>query len=229
MRGLRWLALRRVIDSLVVLLASPVLIAVGAVASLAVFLEDRAGPLIRLTRVGRHGTDIDVTKIRSMRVGGGSEITSSDDDRITRVGGLIRSLRIDEIPQVVQVLNGDMALIGPRPESPAFVDLDDERWQAVLAARPAIAGMTQVIAGAWEATELDPVDTAGHYRNVALPAKLAIDQWYVENASPLVDLKVIASVFSMLVLGKDSTPVHAIAEAAIPEARVFQAPRQAQS
>lgn len=228
MRGLRWLALRRVIDSLVVLLASPVLVVVGAAASLAVFLEDRAAPLIRLARVGRHGEEMDVTKIRSMRVGGGSAITSSDDDRITRVGAMIRSLRIDEIPQVVQVLSGDMALIGPRPESPAFVDLNDQRWQVVLQARPAIAGMTQVIAGAWEATELDPIDPTTHYRQVALPAKLAIDQWYVENASPLVDLKVIASVFSMLVLGNDATPVHDIADAAIPEAKVFKASREAQ-
>lgn len=214
----RWLRVRHIFDALVVLIASPVLGIIAAIAMAAVLIEDRHNPLIRLRRVGRGGAPMDVTKIRSMRVGGGAAITSSDDGRITRTGRRLRSFRIDEIPQVIQVFTGEMALIGPRPESPEFVDLEDPAWKAVLSARPAIAGMTQVIAGPWEAEHLDGVHAEALYREVALPAKLAIDRWYVENASPIVDLKIVVSVFGMLVLGSDTTPVHKLAAKHLPAA-----------
>jgi len=183
-----------VIDAAVVILASPILVPLAGLAMLAVVIEDRGSPIIRLARVGRFGDRMMVTKIRSMRQGKGAAITASNDDRITWTGKHLRSLRLDEIPQTLQVLTGDMALIGPRPESPNFVDVDDPQWQSVLQARPAIAGMTQVIAGTWEATELDVDDPETKYREVAVPAKLAIDRWYVENASPMLDLKIVAAV-----------------------------------
>lgn len=195
----------------------------------AVVLEDRGSPIIRLARVGRFGERMMVTKIRSMRQGTGAEITASDDDRVTRTGKRLRSLRLDEIPQTLQVLTGEMALIGPRPESPKFVDVGDERWKGVLQARPAIAGMTQVIAGTWEATELDVADPETKYRDVALPAKLAIDQWYVENASPMLDAKIVASVFQMLVTGAEHTMLHDIVRQEIPESVALMLPSGADS
>lgn len=218
MRGRRWLQARRPLEVLVVILASPLLSLVGLAAMAAVFIEDRHWPLVRLARVGRLGAGLSVKKIRSMRVGGGSAITASADDRITRVGSAIRSLRIDEIPQVLQVLSGDMALIGPRPEALDFVDIQNPDWKAVLNERPAIAGMTQVLASAWEAEQLGVADPEQRYREIAVPAKLAIDRWYVENASPMIDLKVVASVFMTLIAGSKHTPVHDLVSEHVPEA-----------
>ena len=221
MRGARWLEFRRIIDAIIVVLALPILLPLAVVAMAAVFIEDRHSPIIRLERVGKNGVPILIAKIRSMRIGVGASITSSDDDRVTAVGRRLRSWRVDEIPQVLRVLDGSMALIGPRPESPKFVDLSDERWELALSARPAIAGMTQVIAAPWEASELGNEDPEGRYRKIALPAKLAIDNWYVQNASPVVDLKVVWAVFLTLLSRADRTPVHDLVEAEIPAARVL--------
>ena len=221
LRGVRWLKLRRVIDSLVVLVAAPLLTVLAASAAALVFLEDRHSPFIRLTRSGRHGGELAVTKIRSMRPGGGPSITSSEDDRVTRVGHVLRAVRLDEIPQTLQVLTGEMALIGPRPESPDFVDLDDPKWQSVLSVRPAIAGLSQVIAGPWESTCLTDDDSEERYRSTALPAKLAMDGWYVENASPLVDLKIVISIAQMMITRSESTMVHRIVASEIPAAKTL--------
>ena len=217
-RGRRWLQVRRPLEVLVVIVALPLLALIGAAAMAAVFVEDRHWPLIRLARVGRFGEELSVTKIRSMRVGGGSAITASSDTRITRVGAAIRSLRIDEIPQVIKVLEGDMALIGPRPETLDFVDMQNPDWEAVLQERPAIAGMTQVLASAWEAEQLGVADPEQRYREIAVPAKLAIDRWYVENATPTIDLKVVASIFLALILGSEQTPIHNLVRQHVPEA-----------
>lgn len=183
--------------------------AAPVIAALAVAVRASSfGPaLIQLPRVGRGGRRFGMWKLRTMHQAvyepraGGSPLTGSGDARITGLGRRLRRLHLDELPQLLNVIGGDMALIGPRPETPEFVDLDDARWQAVLAAKPGIIGPTQLVVRRREGRV---VATGGEesYRTVLLPAKLAIDAWYVARASPSLDRLVLSSLLLEVTVGR---------------------------
>lgn len=133
------------------------------------------GPILfRQPRVGRHGRLFLLYKFRTMRVSKtGSELTSDADERITRIGRILRSTKIDELPQLWNVARGEMSLVGPRPEAPAFVCLDDQLWQRVLEVRPGITDpMTLSLRN--EQTLLGSVgeNFEDFYRRFVLPYKL---------------------------------------------------------
>ena len=147
----------------------------------------------------------------------GSAITGAADARITTTGAWLRRWRIDELPQLWNVLRGEMGLLGPRPETPSMVDLDDPRWGAVVAVRPGVAGPTQLVVERWEADALTGVDPAASYAQDILPVKLAIDAWYVREASPWIDLQVLWSLLQRFVRRRDSTTIDRVVRAALPE------------
>jgi len=95
-------------------------------------------PLFRQRRVGRNGRLFRLVKLRTMRKTAGAEVTAGGDERVTRVGRLLRRTKVDELPELWNILRGDMAWVGPRPEVPRYVDGEDPRWRAVLAARPGL-------------------------------------------------------------------------------------------
>ena len=200
-------------------MAAPV---VGLLAVLA--RRGSAGPgLVGLVRVGQHGEPFRIWKVRTMvatdRGGGagGAPLTAADDRRITPLGRRIRRWRLDELPQLWNVWCGEMALVGPRPEAPGYVDHDDPRWRAVLRARPGIAGPTQLVVADWEAG-LIGTGEGDAYAERVLPVKLAIDQWYVEQARPATDLRVAVSLLQRYALGRTRTALHEVVEAAVPQA-----------
>jgi lipopolysaccharide/colanic/teichoic acid biosynthesis glycosyltransferase len=145
-------------------------------------------------------------KLRTMNavlqagLAGGPPLTAPNDGRVTRVGRYLRSVHLDELPQVLNVAHGEMALIGPRPESPEFVDGRRE-WQRTLAVPPGILGPTQLLVGDWEAIVLGGPRAAEEYATEVLPLKLAIDGWYIANASPLIDALVIGSTVGKVLFG----------------------------
>lgn len=199
-----WLDRRAPLDR--ALAAALLALCAPVIAVLAVLkrLEDRGPAFVRLPRVGRHGRRFDMLKLRTMRVGGGAPITAGEDDRITPLGRRLRRLRLDELPQLVHVAKGEMALIGPRPEAPELVE--GPEWATVLQARPGIAGPTQLVFEEIE-SRLPAVDTAAYYAEHVLPRKLRVDQWYVDNASPLVDLRVCVGLVQRFVLHRPPTAV----------------------
>ena len=156
--------------------ASPLL----AAAALAIKLEDGGPILYRQTRVGKDGRDFDVLKLRSMVVGaerqGAGYAVDRGDSRITRVGRLVRRTSIDELPQLWNVVRGDMSVIGPRPTLRYQVERYDERQRRRLDVRPGLTGWAQV------------------HGRASLPwaDRIELDVWYVEHRSPLVDLKILA-------------------------------------
>jgi lipopolysaccharide/colanic/teichoic acid biosynthesis glycosyltransferase len=216
-----------VIDRLVALVLLPVLGPVIAYLAWRVRRDDGPPSLIGLDRVGAGGASFRMWKLRTMRVAaaggtaGGAAITSSDDQRITALGHRLRRHRLDELPQVVNVLRGDMGLLGPRPETPSLVDADDPRWDAVLAIRPGVTGPTQLVVEQWEAATLAEGGHEDRYRTDVLPVKLAVDRWYVERCTPWIDLLVGWSMVQRFVLGRSETAVERLVRKQVPETAVI--------
>lgn len=220
----RWLRTRLVLDRLLaavlVVLTSPIV----AVLAVLVRRQDGGAPLIRVPRVGRGGRSFGMWKLRSMRVdtddgrATGAALTTSDDDRITPIGARMRSLHLDELPQLVNVVRGEMCLLGPRPEAPDYVDMATDGWNQVLAVPPGIAGPTQLVVGDWERTQIDRDEQGDAYRRVVVPVKLAIDSWYVRDSSPGVDLLVLASLVRHVLPGTESPALLRRVGAAVPDA-----------
>jgi lipopolysaccharide/colanic/teichoic acid biosynthesis glycosyltransferase len=157
------------------LVSSPVL----ALAALGIKLEDRGPVLYRQTRVGKDGEDFELLKLRTMVVGaehqGAGFAVNEGDTRITRVGALLRKLSFDELPQLWNVLRGEMSVIGPRPTLRYQVERYDERQRRRLEVKPGITGWAQI------------------HGRARLPwaERIELDVWYVEHRSPLVDLKIL--------------------------------------
>lgn len=188
------LTLRRALDvgaaALGLLVLSPVL---GGIA-LAVKLYDRGPVCYRAARIGKDGQPFRLYKFRSMVVGAdrqGPGITVGGDRRVTPLGRRLRRTKLDELPQLLNVLRGEMSLVGPRPEDPRYVALYTPGQRAVLRVRPGITSAAsllyrheeQVLAGAdWEA----------RYRDEVMPAKIAIDLDYLARRSLRSDLGLIA-------------------------------------
>jgi lipopolysaccharide/colanic/teichoic acid biosynthesis glycosyltransferase len=191
----------RVLDVLVAVVGLVLLAPAAALAGLFVAVESRGGVFHRATRMGRAGRRFTMWKLRTMRAVAhgsvGARITACDDVRVTRVGRVLRRLHLDEWPQLVNVIRGEMSLVGPRPEDPALVDLDDPRWGRVLSVRPGITGPTQLEFAPREAVQLSACDAEATYRREILPAKLASDVGYVESRSLLVDIGVLVRTLAL--------------------------------
>ena len=206
-----WLVLRpsldRLVAALLIILLSPLIVLLA----LLVRRQDGEPGLIKLERVGRNGRSFHMWKLRTMNVTSGrptAPITIAEDPRITRLGVRLRKYRLDELPQLFNVVLGDMTLIGPRPETPEFVDTNDESWRAALRVRPGIAGPAQAVVHRWEARALRGEEWHRCYSEEILPVKLAIDGWYVERASPWLDALIIASIASQILGGRERTALH---------------------
>jgi lipopolysaccharide/colanic/teichoic acid biosynthesis glycosyltransferase len=153
-----------------------------AVLALAVWLETGRPVLFRHRRVGQGGRTFELLKFRSMVVNhGGPSITRSGETRITRVGRFLRRWKLDELPQLVNVLRGEMSLVGPRPEVPEYVDPGDPLWQRVLRARPGITDPASVEFRNEEELLAGVEDLDGYYRKVLLPRKLELSAAYLER------------------------------------------------
>jgi lipopolysaccharide/colanic/teichoic acid biosynthesis glycosyltransferase len=158
------------------LLASPML----AVAALAIKLDDRGPVFYRQRRVGLHGREFELLKLRTMLVGaesrGAGFAVNEGDPRITRVGRVLRRLSIDELPQLWNVVRGDMSMIGPRPTLAYQVERYTPRQRRRLDVKPGITGWAQI------------------HGRARLPwdERIELDVWYVEHRSPWLDLKILA-------------------------------------
>jgi lipopolysaccharide/colanic/teichoic acid biosynthesis glycosyltransferase len=183
--------IRRAIDvaasATALLLASPILL----LAAIAIAIESRGGVIYRQRRVGRDGAEFEVLKLRTMvagaeRMGAGLWVDAGDR-RITRVGALLRRTSLDELPNLWNVMRGEMSLIGPRPTVPEQVAVYSERQRGRLAIRPGITGWAQVNGRA------------------ALPwgQRIELDLYYIEHRSLALDLRIIARTLPMLLHGGD--------------------------
>jgi len=194
---------KRLFD-IVVSLAALLLLALPMLAVAAWIKFDSAGPVFfRQQRVGRHGVPFAIHKFRTMRHGaGGLALTVGDDARITRAGRWLRRTRLDELPQLLDVLAGDMSLVGPRPEVPRYVALYPPGLRdRALAVRPGLtdpASLAYIDEAALLAAAADP---EREYVERILPAKLQAAAAYAERATLASDIAVLARTARAL-LGK---------------------------
>jgi lipopolysaccharide/colanic/teichoic acid biosynthesis glycosyltransferase len=197
---------KRVFDVAVASLALAVLSPVLAVIALAVKLFGGAGPVIfRGQRVGRLGKHFQILKFRSMRAGvaGGSQLTAGRDERVTAVGALLRAAKLDELPQLWNVIRGDMSIVGPRPEAPEFVAHYTPEQRSLLLVRPGITGAAALEYRNEEAVlaQVEPGLRENFYIHQLLPQELATELEYLDNWSFGRDLILIARTALAVVTG----------------------------
>ena len=178
-------ALDLVLAALLLAIASPLL----ALAALAIRLESSGPVFYRQLRVGRHGEPFELWKLRTMVPGaesmGDGIYVIQGDPRITRVGRLLRRFSLDELPNLVNVLRGEMALVGPRPTVQEQVDRYTDRQRRRLEVKPGITGWAQI----------------NGRTSLPWPERIELDVWYVEHRSLRLDLRILLRTARMLATG----------------------------
>jgi len=174
-----------VVAGLLLAIASPLL----ALAALAIRLESRGPVFYRQRRVGRHGEPFELWKLRTMVPGaesmGDGIYVIQGDPRITRVGRLLRRFSLDELPNLVNVLKGELALVGPRPTVQEQVDRYTDRQRRRLEVKPGITGWAQI----------------NGRTSLPWPERIELDVWYVEHRSLRLDLRILLRTARMLATG----------------------------
>jgi len=191
-------AAKRAVDVLVAALGLALLAPLFALIALAIKLDSRGPVFFRQERVGRNGTRFRMFKFRTMRADAeaqGLQITVAGDARITRVGTVLRQHKLDELPQLIDVLRGTMSLVGPRPEVPRYVQRYPEHLrERVLRVRPGVTDIASLRFGRndREAELLAKArDPEHHYVEVILPEKLRVAADYLEHATLASDLRLV--------------------------------------
>jgi lipopolysaccharide/colanic/teichoic acid biosynthesis glycosyltransferase len=173
------------IAGVLLVLSSPILLA----ALVAVRLESKGSPIYKQRRVGKDGEPFELLKLRTMVTGaehiGAGLAVNEGDPRITRIGALLRRFSLDELPNLLNVLRGELAIVGPRPTIQAQVDQYTERQRRRLEVKPGITGWAQVNGRA----------------SLPWDERIELDVWYVDHRSLWLDLKILAMTARMLVTG----------------------------
>jgi lipopolysaccharide/colanic/teichoic acid biosynthesis glycosyltransferase len=184
------------IAAIILVLVAPLMVLIA----LCVFL-DSPGPIFyRGRRVGYRGERLHILKFRKMHHGAaGRSLTLGDDERFTGIGRWLARTKLDELPQLINVLRGEMSLIGPRPEDPDFVRRHAEEFQPILRVRPGITGLSQ-LAFVNEGRILDPNDPIRHYEERILPQKLRIDGLYVTRWRLRLDVQILCWTLAAILL-----------------------------
>jgi len=185
---------KRIFDAVLSFVALVVLLPLFVAVATLVKLSSPGEAFYRQERVGRGGRIFWIAKFRSMRTGAdrcGAAITSSGDPRITPIGRVLRRLKLDELPQLWNVLRGDMSLVGPRPEVPQYVELYTAAQRQVLSIRPGITDPASISYRGEERLLAKQADPERYYREVILPDKLKMNLEYLSHMSFLYDLSLV--------------------------------------
>jgi lipopolysaccharide/colanic/teichoic acid biosynthesis glycosyltransferase len=170
---------------------------------LAIKLESPGPIFYRARRVGHRFEPLDVLKFRKMRTDAeGSPLTVARDERFTRIGAVLARTRLDELPQLWNVLRGNMSIVGPRPEEERFVALCRDEYTRILSARPGITGWTQLVYANEVRLLASAADPVAYYVERLLPDKVRIDLMYVDCARPIDDLKAMLWTPLVTVFGR---------------------------
>ena len=183
---------KRILDITISLIGLIVLAPIFAVIAILIKLDSPGPVFFKGKRVGQYGKTFYILKFRSMIPDAprrGAAITCKDDPRITGIGRLLRKTKLDELPSLVNVLKGEMSLVGPRPEAPAWVERYTPQQRAVLTVKPGITGLAQIKYRNEEAL-LSSANLEIEYPKI-MNDKLNIDLGYVKNRSFILDMRIL--------------------------------------
>ena len=193
--------MKRFLDILSSLLALLLLCPLWLIIMIAIVVESRGGVFYKQIRVGKDNRDFFLYKFRTMRAGSeekGLLTVGEHDSRVTRVGYFLRKYKLDEFPQLINVLKGDMSVVGPRPEVRKYVDLYTPKQMRVLSVRPGLtdlASIQYVHENKLLAASENPERT---YVDEVMPAKLQLNLQYIDNQSLIGDIKLIFQTFAAI-------------------------------
>ena len=170
-------------------------------ALIVVALSDFGNPLFLHPRVGRGGKHFRLAKFRTMSKAapGGSNLTVSGDPRVTTVGRILRRLKIDELPQLLNVLSGTMSIVGPRPETPEFVSLYTDDQREILKYRPGLTDPASIKYRHEEKILAQHGDPVAAYKTLILPDKIALSLEYQRHRNIVSDLRIIGQTVAAIV------------------------------
>lgn len=185
--------MRRVIDIVVSLAALIAVAPLLLISMTAIALESPGGPFYRARRVGRNGVEFRMWKLRTMRdtPSATGPITGHHDPRVTRLGRVLRRCKVDELPQFVHVLTGEMTLVGPRPESPEVVERYTTEQRRILDVKPGITGKAQLINDDESESIPEQADALEYYIAHLMPRKVSVDLAYLQHRTAWTDLRII--------------------------------------
>lgn len=185
---------KRIFDFLMSFIGLIILLPIFIIVSVAIKLDSKGEILFLQKRVGRYGKEFNIYKFRTMITDAeniGKQITVGKDNRITKVGAILRKFKIDELPQLFNVLKGDMSLVGPRPEVPKYVALYNKEQRRVLDIRPGITDMAS-LRYRDENDILGKVDNPEeYYINIIMKDKLSLNLEYIEKGNIFFDIYLI--------------------------------------
>jgi lipopolysaccharide/colanic/teichoic acid biosynthesis glycosyltransferase len=188
----RYPSWQRVFDLVFAVLLLPPALVVGLLVAVAVLLDSPGPVLYRSRRIGRDGVPFWMLKFRTMKhLAGGPLVSSKQDQRFTPVGRFLALTRLDELPQLFNVLQGEMRMVGPRPELEEFVHEQRESYERILTVPPGLTGPTQLVFADEGALLAAAEDREALYRHEILPAKVRLDLAYVEHHTLWGDLSAV--------------------------------------
>lgn len=177
-----------------------------AVSALLIKFTSKGPVIFRQVRVGKNGVPFTLFKLRTMRLTPGSLVTSANDSRITAFGRLLRRSKIDELPELWNILRGDMSFVGPRPEVPEFVDTEDPMWAEVLGCRPGLTDPVTLRLRNEEQLLADLNADDSFYRKVLQPFKLRGYLQFLRRRTWAVDVRIIYLTLAAVLFRKGVAP-----------------------
>ena len=193
---------KRCTDMVLSLTALVLLLPVLATVAFLVWLDSGRPVFFRQDRVGLRFQRFQILKFRTMRLASGPSVTVAGDDRITRVGKYLRLTKLDELPQLWNVLGGEMSLVGPRPEVQEYVDLFRDRYRTVLTVRPGLTDLASIHFRNEEELLSRSGDPLREYAERVLPAKLDLAQQYVNTHTMAGDISILFRTAAAIARGR---------------------------
>ncbi|ACN99399.1 sugar transferase [Sulfurihydrogenibium azorense Az-Fu1] len=194
--------IKRIIDFLLALIGIILLIPFFIIIAILIKKEDGGSIFFKQVRVGQYGKPFRIYKFRTMVENAGkmgSQVTKGDDPRITKIGKFLRKYKLDELPQLINVLKGDMSLVGPRPEVPKYVEVYKEDYNEILKVKPGITDYATLEYVDEEEILKGANDVEKVYLEKVLPEKIKYYKKYINDISFLTDLKLILKTLKKII------------------------------
>ena len=183
-------------------ISAPVL----AISAVIIRLTSSGPAIFRQERVGRNGKPFTLFKLRTMKSFSGALVTASNDSRITPIGKILRCSKIDELPELWNVVRGDMSIVGPRPEVPELVNLENPLWSEILNSRPGLTDPVTLRLRNEEQLLASVADGRSFYRDVVQPYKIRGYLNFLRNRNWITDLRVISGTLRAIVRPTTAVP-----------------------